>query len=264
MAGVAAGTATTRSAPKALVTGVTSGIGAAVAARLVALGYRVVGVARSARAGDRVPYLPVTLDLADLDALPERLESLAREHADTELLVLAAGRGELGSLEELSYAGIRSLVELNLIAQVFLCRAFVPGMKRRGGGQVVIIGSEAALQGRRSGTAYCASKFGLRGFAQALRDEGAKSGLRVTMIHPGMVQTPFFDALDIEPGPDPEHSLVAEDVAEAVVLAVQARPTAVIDEIVLSPLTRVVRKKERGAKAVMQRGKDGGRDDGGR
>ena len=65
-------------------------------------------------------------------------------------------------------------------------------MKKIGKGDVIFIGSEAALNGSRKGTIYCASKFALRGFAQALRDECSKSSIRVTIINPGMVKTGFF------------------------------------------------------------------------
>lgn len=229
---------------KAIVTGDSSGIGAAVADRLLDMGYRVVGLSRRAWAGDgRAGHARQSIDLSDLDLLPARLDSLAREHDDCELVVCCAGRGDFGSLEQLSYQRIRSLIELNLIATAFVCKAFVPVLKRRGGGQLVLVGSEAALSGRARGSVYCASKFGLRGFAQALREEGAKSGLRVSSIHPGMVRTPFFDDLDFEPGEAPENALQPAEVADAVALVVSARPGAVFDEIELSPLKKVVRKK---------------------
>lgn len=233
---------------KAIVTGASSGIGAAVAARLRALGYRVVGVSRRDGRADhglekQGDFSGVAIDLAALDSLPQRLEDLRKEHGDCDLLVLSAGRGDFGSLEELSYRRIRSLIELNLIATIFVCRAFLPAMKRRGRGHVVIIGSEAALRGGARGAVYSASKFGLRGLAQALRQEGAKSGVRVTIIQPGMVASPFFDGLDFEPGENEDNYLLPVDVADAVALAVTARSSAVVDEIELSPLKRVVRKK---------------------
>jgi len=227
-----------------VVAGSSSGIGAAISARLLELGFTVVGMARRPQS-DVEGLVPVQIDLSRLDHLPDQLDRLASVHADTSVLVLCAGRGDFGSLEELSYDRIRALVELNLIAHLYLCRAFLPGMKRRGRGHVVVVGSEAALRGRRAGTVYCATKFGLRGMGQALRDEVARSGVRVTQIHPGMVGTPFFDPLDFEPGGDEENQLVPSDVADAVELAVEARRGTVFDEIELSPLKRVVRKKER-------------------
>ena len=65
------------------------------------------------------------------------------------------------------------------------------------------MGSEAALAGTAQGSLYCAAKFALRGLAQALRAECARAGIRVTLVNPGMVQSPFFDELDFRPGPEP-------------------------------------------------------------
>ena len=70
--------------------------------------------------------------------------------------------------------------------------------------------------------------------------------MRVTLVNPGMVRTPFFDDLPIAPGPDPEHALEAEDVAAAMAFVLGLPPHAVVESIDLGPLTRVVRKQHRG------------------
>ena len=234
-----------------LVTGATSGIGRAICARLRADGHAVVGLGRrAAELSGEDPELEgveiegVEIDFADLDALPDRLRSLGRRHPGVDGLVLSAGRGELANLEELSYRQIRGLLDLNFTSQAFVVRAFLPALKRRGRGDVVFIGSEAALAGSRQGSIYCASKFALRGFAQALRDECAKSGVRVSIVNPGMVRTPFFEGLPIEPGGGEENALLPAEVAEAVALVLAQRPGAVIDEINLSPLKKVVVKRK--------------------
>lgn len=237
---------TPRSEPRTvLVTGATSGIGRAVARRLLDGGHAVVGVGRDlSKAGFSEPAFDgVELDLADLDRLPERLEALAGRRPEVDALVLSAGRGDFGGLEEFSYARIRALVDLDFTAQAFVVRAFLPALKRRRRGDVIFIGSEAALAGGRRGAVYSACKFALRGFAQALRQECAKSGVRVAIVNPGMVATPFFDGLDFAPGPAAENALQPEEVAAAVAMILDARPEVVFDEINLSPLKRVVRKR---------------------
>lgn len=234
----------------ALVLGASRGIGAAICRRLLASGHTVVGVARRFEEGVHLrshagEFHTVTLDLSDLDALPGRLQDLAAAHPAIDTVICCAGRGRFGCLEEFSFAQIRGLMELNFLSHALAARVFLPRLKRRGGGSLVFIGSEAALAGRQKGAVYCAGKFALRGFAQALREECARSGVRVTLINPGMVRTDFFADLDFSPAQDTACALRPEDVAEAVALAVSAPMDAVIDEINLSPLKKeIVFKKK--------------------
>ena len=102
------------------------------------------------------------------------------------------------------------------------------------------MGSEAALAGTAQGSLYCAAKFALRGLAQALRAECARAGIRVTLVNPGMVQSPFFDELDFRPGPASDNYILPEDVAEVIVQALTARDGTVLDEINLSPQKKVI------------------------
>ncbi len=229
----------------ALITGASSGIGRCITERLLAANWRVIGIGRHFDhvAADPACFQAVVLDLSELDRLPQQLTQLAHEHAAVDTVILSAGRGRFGSLEEFSYAEIRALIDLNFTSQAYVARAFLPLMKRRRRGDLLVIGSEAALKGSRKGAVYCASKFALRGLAQALREECAKSGVRVTLINPGMVATPFFDRLDFAPGEEPEQHLLAEDVAATVLSVLESRPECVFDEINLSPRHHVIRFK---------------------
>ena len=228
-----------------IVTGASRGIGAAVSQRLLEKGATVIGIARNFQdsAIDNARFRPVPLDLAQVSALPDVLSRLAKTYAEVTGLVCCAGRGRFGSLEEFAYREIRELVDLNLISQMYVVRAFMPVIKTNGGGDVVLMGSEAALSGGRYGAVYSATKFAVRGFAQALRHECAAANVRITIVNPGMVRTEFFDSLQFEPGPDPDNYIEPEDVASAVCGALLARRGTVVEEINLSPLKRVVRRK---------------------
>lgn len=231
---------------KALVTGASAGIGRAICGRMLERGWQVVGIARDpARAGfEGGLFSGMAIDLADLDALEARLKTLPRELPPIDTLVLSAGRGLVGGLGELSYRQIREVLDLNLTSQILVARAFWPALQKKGG-DLVLMGSECALAGRREGSIYTASKFGMRGFAQSLRDEGARAGVRVILVNPGPVRTPFFEKLDIEPGDHEHNALAAEDVAAATLHALDAPRSANFDEINLSPLKSVIRKKKR-------------------
>ncbi len=225
-----------------LVSGASSGIGRAVSESLLAQGARVVGVARDFSKWPQPPddFSPFELDLADLKKLPAALKEISRLYPQIDGLVHAAGRGLFGSLEEFSYTQIDAIMNLNFNSHAYVSRHFLPLFKRQGRGDLVFIGSEAALSGGRRGAIYCASKFALRGFAQALREECAKSGVRVGVVNPGMVKTAFFDELSFRHGAAEENYLRPTDVAEAVSLMLCAHPGSVIDEINLSPLKTVL------------------------
>ena len=235
---------------KMLLTGAGGGIGRSIATLLLSSDWRIVGVGRDPdRPGfSQKEFSQATIDLSDLENLPEQLRLLASEHEDIDSVVCAAGVGRFGSLEEFSYQQIRELIDINLTSQLYVVRAFLPLLKRRGRGDVVLIGSEAALAGGARGAVYSATKFALRGFCQSLRQESAAAGIRVTLINPGMVRTDFFDQLDFEPGEDLAHAIVPEDIAVAVKMVLSARAETVFDEINLSPLKKVVRRKHRAPK----------------
>lgn len=229
----------------ALITGASSGIGLAITRQLLKKQYTVIGLSRDfskCNISDE-HFIPVTIDFAMTDKLPDALTTLARQYTDVDSLICCAGKGHFGSLEEFSYPQIKQLMDLNFLSQAFVTRAFMPSLKKRGRGDIIYIGSEAALAGSRKGSIYCASKFALRGFAQALRDECSRNGIRVTMVNPGMVKTPFFDQLDFEHGADANNYIEPDDVANAVTMILQTRPETVFDEISLSPLKKVVQHK---------------------
>ena len=231
-----------------VVTGASSGIGRAVAQQLIDEGYSVVGIGRDARRMniENLRFRAFECDLADLDALPQRLAKFNETLTTLKAVVLCAGVGRFGCLEEFSYAQIRALVDTNVSSQIFLVRALLPALKIRKRGDVVVIGSEASLAGGRRGTVYSATKFALRGFTQALRQELAANGVRVCLVNPGMVRTEFFDTLDFAPGDDPANYLRPEDVATAVSSVLHMPPGTVVDEINLSPLKKVIRRKSVG------------------
>jgi NADP-dependent 3-hydroxy acid dehydrogenase YdfG len=118
-------------------------------------------------------------------------------------------------------------------------------MKQHEQGDIIFLGSEAALHGARQGSIYCASKFALRGFAQSLREECGKAHVRVTLINPGAVRTPFFRELSFEPGMAADNAINPLDIAAAVLLVLKSRPGTVFDEINLTPLNHVWQKKDK-------------------
>ena len=225
-----------------VVTGTSSGIGNALALRLLDSGHHVLGVSRRPANIEHENFLAASIDLSADDA-GTRLTTLAKEHKYIDALISNAGGGQFGSLENFSAAQIQQSINQNLTSHLLVARAFIPTLKKQPRSNIIFMGSEAALTGSRQGSVYCAAKFGLRGFAQALREECANQNTHIGIINPGMVRTPFFEAQPFEPGPSVNNALHVDDVVDAVMLMFNANDNAVIDEINLSPLTHVVNKK---------------------
>lgn len=225
-----------------LITGASSGIGEATALQLLNDNYHVIGIARDFTKSsiDHPAFTPVKIDLANTEALFEQLKKVDIKWDRINAIIFNAGKGHFGNLEQFSENQVRELMDLNFISQVILTKKILPLMKQKKAGDLIYIGSEAALSGSRQGSLYCASKFALRGFALSLRDECANTGIRVSLIHPGFVRTPFFDQLDFQPGPEPAHAINAEDVAKTVCFILQSRTGTIFDEITLSPQKKVI------------------------
>ena len=229
-----------------LVTGASSGIGRAIAQNLLQQGHTVIGASRDCRKFTRQMdnFSSVQLDLSRINELPQKIRQLQQMFPEIDAVVFSAGIGRFGSVEEFSYPQIEALMTINFTSQVYLTKALLPALKRKANSDLIFIGSEAALKGSRKGAVYCASKFALRGFTQALREECGNSNVRVCLINPGMVKTPFFEQLNFEPGDHESNTILPEDVADAVSYVLDSRTQIVIDEINLSPLNKIVKFKK--------------------
>ena len=156
-------------------------------------------------------------------------------------LVSNAGYGQFQKLENFSAKQIEACINTNLTSHLVVTRTILPHFKSQKRGDILFIGSEAALNGAKNGSLYCAAKFGLRGFSQAIREECASTNVRVSLINPGMVRTPFFESLDFRPGDEQENAIEPNDVAIIAKSIFAARPGTVFDEINMTPLKRAIK-----------------------
>lgn len=229
----------------ALVTGASRGIGATVAAHLAREGARLMLVARSADALERVARdlpggaLTVAADLADPTGVAAVVEAVQRDAPGgaPDILILNAGAFALGRVGELPLAQADAMIDLNLRAPYQLLHRFLPVMRARGTGHVVSVGSVADHVAFPENGAYAMTKFGARGLHEVLRAELAGSGIRTTLVSPGPVDTPIWDPWHPEqrPGFPPRSAMLhASDVAEAVLWAVTRAPHVNVDEVRLS------------------------------
>jgi short-subunit dehydrogenase len=170
----------------ALVTGASSGIGRAVAELLAARGHRVIGTSRDPEAIERlegVEYLPLDLECR------ASIEACAAAAGAVDILVNNAGESQVGALEELPEDAIRRLFELNVFGPVRLTQLLVAGMRDRGYGRVVMVGSMLGSFPLAFRSSYGASKAAIKAFADGSRLELSSFGVWMTTVEPGSINT---------------------------------------------------------------------------
>ncbi|MFT4282206.1 SDR family oxidoreductase [Microbacterium sp.] len=223
-----------------VLTGASSGIGAALARRLAGRGDRLVLVARSAaRAAELETDHPGSMTVvADL-AAPESIAAAVADAdlpAEVDSVVHAAGIVELGAVADLDVGAWTRQLTVNLVAAAELTRVLLPRVRARRG-QIVFINSGAGLSTHPQWTAYAASKHGLKALADGLRGEEAPHGVRVSSIYPGRTATPMQEEVHRQEGAayDPSRFIDVESVVAAVLVALDAAPDAALTDITVRP-----------------------------
>jgi short-subunit dehydrogenase len=180
-----------------LVTGASSGIGRATAIRLAAEGARVVALGRSRAALDEVAGRTsgpaVAADLTDPGEVDRAVMEAQEAAGPIDVLVNNAGQGWAGRFECMGPADAERLVALNLLAPIRLARALLPGMVERRRGAIVNVSSIAGHVGVPEEAVYAATKAALVGLSESLRSELRGSGVKVSLVSPGVIETPFFE-----------------------------------------------------------------------
>ncbi len=235
----------------ALVTGASSGLGRATAITLARVGADVALVARSqeeldsakeevSKIGRRALTLPVDLasEVETSGVVGRTVEALGR----IDVLVNAAGTDAPGTVEELDVEGWDRTLDVNLRAPFLLSKAAFPRMREAGGGLIVNISSVAGKKGWANASAYCASKFGLTGFTEALADEGKEHGIRAIVLYPGAMATNWgaFSTKERQESKSKEASLSRvlppERVADLIAWLAASPPEFVLTEGVVLPI----------------------------
>lgn len=179
-----------------LVTGASSGIGAATSVRLAAAGARLIITGRNAERLSEVAAAtgatPLTADLTEPGAAELLVDKAMGVQGRIDVLVCNAGAGWAGPIAELAGPKASELVSLNLLAPVQLARLLAPAMTAQGAGTLVFVSSIAGATGVRHEAVYAATKAGLNNLAESLAYELRGTGVGVSLVLPGVVDTPFF------------------------------------------------------------------------
>jgi len=226
----------------AVVTGASSGIGAATALALAGEGARVVGGARRV-ARIQAPLTPLELDVTDPDSCERFVKAATEELAGVDILINAAGLA-LGRdlFDESTEEDERTVLETNVNGLIRMTRLFLPHI--RDGGHIVNIGSIAGRQAYEKAAAYVASKFAVRGFTYALREDLLGRPIHITTVDAGLVESEFSrvrfrgdaeTARKVYEGVEP---MTPQDVADCILFAVSRPAHMNVDEIVIKALAQ--------------------------
>jgi NADP-dependent 3-hydroxy acid dehydrogenase YdfG len=239
---------TNHSSKVAVVTGAGSGVGRATVHQLAAEGWQVALLGRRADAleetiqsapeAGRKNLTAFPCDVGNPSAFDTTAAAILKKYGRVDALVNGAGINiPKRALSVLSRDDYKAVMAANIDGTLFAVQAFLPGMRNAGGGTIVNICSDAGIKASaKSGAGYAISKFGMRALTQSINEEERQNGIRGVCICPGDINTPI---LDKRPVPPPAESrplmLQAEDVAAAVLFAVNLHPRALVEELVIRP-----------------------------
>lgn len=235
----------------ALITGASSGIGRAAALALAAAG---ATVAVSARRADRLrglvrriedaggKALALPGDVGDEATATRIVAETVRRAGRIDILVNSAGIVRPGGVQNADTAEWRRVIEVNLLASLYTCRAAIEPMRAQGGGDIINISSTAGRRAAGVFGPYSTSKFGLNALSEGMRQEVGGYGIRVCVIEPGATTTEVAESI-----PDPgyrkfmhdyvnkEGAMQPEDVAAAIVFVVSLPPRVNVSELLIRP-----------------------------
>ena len=231
----------------ALITGASKGIGKAVAKRLAKDGAII-----AATATNKVLLENLGRELIDLGAecmvqpcdvsCLKECENLTQEtlskFGKIDILVNNAGLGYSGKIVDSDPVEVEKMIKVNVLGVYYMTKLVLPGMIERSEGNVVNIGSIAALKYSPNFAVYSATKFAVRAFSEALRNEVQGHKIRVTLVHPGMTKTPFFDSFTKGGSPVPMDKgdiLKPEDIANAISFALNQPDGVALNELTVRP-----------------------------
>lgn len=219
---------------KILITGVSKGIGEATAHLLLELGAIVEGWSRTEFMIVHENYSHQCVDVTNVKGVETAFEDLQERWEGIDGLLNNAGLGYFKKMEYLSMEEWHKMFDVNVHGIFNITRLVVPVMKKQESGHIINISSIAGLEGIPEATAYCGTKFAVKGISEALYGEVKKRNIKVTCIYPGSVNTDFFVNYDRVNAND--SMMHPSDIAKTVQFALEATPNVCPLNIEMRPL----------------------------
>ena len=197
-----------------VITGGGSGLGKAVAT-LLSKDHQVIILSRREdelkKVSEETGCEYFVCDVSNYSECEKNINEIAGKYGRIDVLINNAGKWIQGPLEENDPEKITSVVNVNVFGVIYMTRLVIPIMKKQGNGLIINTNSQAGFYAKAERSIYTATKFAITGFAKALQPELAKHNIRVTNIHPGKMNTDFFEGYPPKPTSD---GLSAEEVAK--------------------------------------------------
>lgn len=231
----------------AVITGGGSGVGQAIALKLLQQGWRVAIVGRTAKTLDETKRLAGTnaaqlmtfiCDIGNPEAVRAMGKQALADLGDVDVLVNAAGtNAPRRSLEVLSLEDYQAMIGTNLNGAYHCVQAFLPQMRARQTGTIINIVSDAGkLASPKAGPAYVMSKFGLAGLTQSINAEERARGIRACAIFPGDIDTPLLNKRAAVPNAAARAKMMrAEDIADCALFCLSLPPDVIVEEMLVRP-----------------------------
>lgn len=186
----------------ALVTGGARGIGRAICVALADAGAKVAAadllIEGAAESASAIKGMPVQMDVTDFDGITAAVNQVELKLGGIDILVNNAGVFNMASIDKITPDDYRRQYDVNVGGTLFACQAVVPVMRKRGGGAIINVSSQAGRRGEPNVTLYCSTKAAVISITQSLALELADDGIRVNAIAPGVVDTPMWDVVDAQ------------------------------------------------------------------
>ena len=215
-----------------IIAGGSGGIGSAIADllsadhQLILIGHNINKIEPVAQ---RIGAQSIVADISDYQSINKIVGQIQNQYGQVDVAINCAGRLIDGALDQLDVYEIQQLIATNILGAIYFSKAVLPRMKELNRGKIIHIVSQAGLVARKYRSVYNASKWALRGFGLSLQEEVAKYQIAVSLIHPGLVDTPLLQKAGVDS--DPERSLTPAQVARCVKFVVDSDRGVVIPEI---------------------------------
>ena len=228
-----------------LIIGASGGIGSRTAkllagsgAKLFLTGRQVEKLQAVANACNIVPERYFALDCSQFSLVNKLKENYFEQFPTIDILINASGIGIIKSMDTLDEADFLNSLNAKLVSSYLLMKAFLPAMKEQKTGLIINIPGVLGKVPMAGAAAYCASKFGLVGMMQSIREELKRTEIRITNLYLGGVDSPFWDTIDLKV--QREKMLQAEEAAKAIWFLCQQPISGVVSEMVLQPFNHQV------------------------